>query len=47
MYYVRNHKCITDASPGDRASIAFSEPLATGAARGALVGHDSADIFYT
>lgn len=20
MYYVRNHKCITDASPGDRAS---------------------------
>lgn len=24
MYYVRNHKCITDASPGDRARIAFS-----------------------
>lgn len=23
MYYVRNHKCITDASPGDRARIAF------------------------
>lgn len=47
MYYVRNHKCITDASPGDRARIAFSRTtrgrVASGAAAALAAAPPSAD----
>lgn len=46
MYYVRNHKCITDASSGDRTFTAFAEPLSSGAVH-ALVGRDTAHVIST